>query len=1193
MMIMLLHFIFMKNEYIFKLIKKINTYIIYLFMATEPKLLFGTTSSQIYKDETTNSMIITNNTNSANKTDVLIVTESERVGIKNVSPSYDLDVNGDINATNNIKINGNNVISENSLGIGVTSSNLKELGVLNNLTITGNLNTTTITVLDNAQFNKDVNIDGNLNVNGTTTTSNTIQTTVNQNLIELTNNNTANTLDSGFYSLYVDNSTNKYKGLFNDASDNDKFKFFKNIETEPTTTVDTTDNTYELGELEIEKLYTNELDVTSIQSLNVSSNNLYTNNGDVKMDLTVTGDINFHKKLYTSNNKIGINTTTPTHLLDISGVVNAKEYKLDGLTIFTNNSLATGITDSNLETLGNLKDVTVVGNAYLQSTTYMETARVANDLRILGNLGIQAVPNANYRINSNGDINTSSLYRVNGQNVLNQTTLGDSVVNSKLKNFGIIEEINVTTGGNIKIGLQNLTNNDNSIDISGGNINLDNESKYKIGNEDILTKNTLGLSVTSSNLKEFGVIETLNISGNAVINDLEITDKITYGTDFKKNSLNVTESIGIYNTVDETTLDFVFNKTEFNSGIQGQVLSSINFKTDVGGFISENNPDNTLTEYASIKVINNNNMNESNIGTDFVFNNSELNTFNTREVVRIKNTGDVNILNNYQINDNDVITSNSIGTGVTSSNLKQLGVLNNININNKLSVSNHINITDDIYVTGTFYNPDNSRYEFSNLSINISGDIYNLSNNFILGATESSDSYKVFHIEEGNIMLGTTIDNNYTKGIIKFNKHGEHDAIYFGEELNGGTKISIDEGGSCVNIKNGGSGFVGTAREINNRSGQFKVSNYNSTSAEYEPKLYMNTTGHIGINTVNPLTSLHITGTDGLVIPVGNINERVDVTGTIRYNEETQQFEGYSGTWGSLGGVKDVDQDTYISAENNAGDDNDDLKFFTAGIERMIIDNSGNIGIGTTSSNGKLEILGEYGSVSLTEYSYTEMVTDGINLGNAATNSYSIYASGKIAASEFNAVSDKRVKQNILLRDINKDIEIIKKLNVYDYDYIDKLEYGNNNKIGFIAQEVEELNKNFINESKRYIPNIFNNFSLENKSTIISDEKLHLEIGDKIKVQIFDKKYNQFRTYETEIISIMNNKYEINNSYETDINKGIFIYGKLISDFKTIDTNQLLSLNTNVIKYLYEDVIRKDKEIENIKERLKNLENKI
>ena len=83
-----------------------------------------------------------------------------------------------------------------------------------------------------------------------------------------------------------------------------------------------------------------------------------------------------------------------------------------------------------------------------------------------------------------------------------------------------------------------------------------------------------------------------------------------------------------------------------------------------------------------------------------------------------------------------------------------------------------------------------------------------------------------------------------------------------------------------------------------------------------------------------------------LILPVGTILERPASAsqGMIRYNSEDTTFEGYDGTaWGSLGGVKDVDQDTYISAETAPGDDNDELDFYTGGVERMSIGATGQI----------------------------------------------------------------------------------------------------------------------------------------------------------------------------------------------------------------------------------------------------------
>jgi len=103
----------------------------------------------------------------------------------------------------------------------------------------------------------------------------------------------------------------------------------------------------------------------------------------------------------------------------------------------------------------------------------------------------------------------------------------------------------------------------------------------------------------------------------------------------------------------------------------------------------------------------------------------------------------------------------------------------------------------------------------------------------------------------------------------------------------------------------------------------------------------------VGIRTNAPDSTFHINSTDGLIIPVGTNGERPNpaYNGMIRYNTTTSQFEGYGpgSAWGSLGGVKDVDGDTYILAESSAGADNDDLQFFTAGQERMSINSVGDI----------------------------------------------------------------------------------------------------------------------------------------------------------------------------------------------------------------------------------------------------------
>jgi hypothetical protein len=123
------------------------------------------------------------------------------------------------------------------------------------------------------------------------------------------------------------------------------------------------------------------------------------------------------------------------------------------------------------------------------------------------------------------------------------------------------------------------------------------------------------------------------------------------------------------------------------------------------------------------------------------------------------------------------------------------------------------------------------------------------------------------------------------------------------------------------------------------------------------------TTGGVGIGTTNVKLSFQINATDAIKIPVGSTDQRPSNeigSGMLRYNTTLSQFEGYDGyIWSSIGGsVKDLNQDTYISAENSSGANNDQLKFYTNNNLRMQIDSDGLIGINNSNPQLSFDIKG-------------------------------------------------------------------------------------------------------------------------------------------------------------------------------------------------------------------------------------------
>jgi hypothetical protein len=123
----------------------------------------------------------------------------------------------------------------------------------------------------------DLIINGDVTINGGDFLASATQIVIEDSLLQLGHTNPANTVDLGIVVSYND-GTQKHAGLVKDASDS-KWKLFKDVETEPTTTVDFTEallDDLQLNDLSVASATIGDVSNTEIQYLNGVTDSIQT-----------------------------------------------------------------------------------------------------------------------------------------------------------------------------------------------------------------------------------------------------------------------------------------------------------------------------------------------------------------------------------------------------------------------------------------------------------------------------------------------------------------------------------------------------------------------------------------------------------------------------------------------------------------------------------------------------------------------------------------------------------------------------------------------------------------------------------------------------------------------------------------------------------------------------------------------------
>ena len=276
----------------------------------------------------------------------------------------------------------------------------------------------------------------------------------------------------------------------------------------------------------------------------------------------------------------------------------------------------------------------------------------------------------------------------------------------------------------------------------------------------------------------------------------------------------------------------------------------------------------------------------------------------------------------------------------------------------------------------------------TNNSITINGSSVALGGSLTLVSSQWTTSGSNVYYNSGNVGIGVSSPGT------KLEVNGEVKATSFSGS--GAGLTSIPNGALTNNSITINGSSVALGGSLTLVSSQWTTSGSN---------LYY-TSGNVGIGTTAPDSKLHVNGSfkANTIASVGNIDSGGTVTSsalaiggsdgdlTSGYITENAKFSinGWGYTKGILNYGQQGEQPTGILFGGGNTFASNEISMITTGITRLYIDNTGNVGIGTTSPSQKLEVSG---NIFVSGYITATTINGSLN-GNASSVTNGVYTTG-------------------------------------------------------------------------------------------------------------------------------------------------------------------------------------------------------
>ena len=391
-------------------------------------------------------------------------------------------------------------------------------GTSNEVDVAESSGTITYGLPADVTISNDLTVSGNLVVSGTTTQ--TGSTVSDANFTGLTNANSGNSTDFGFYGKYVESSTTKYAGLFFDASTDNTFRLFADTQTVPSTTVNTSATGYTVGTL-VANVTGNVSGTSGSTTGNaatataLASSRNFTVTGDATTDSSQSFDGTGNVALPITLANSGVSAATYGDADSVAQVAVDSKGRVTSASNVDISITSSGVSNF-AEAVSDTVGAMFSSNTETGITATYQDADNTIDL-VVGTVALGSGTSGNYVDNVTGGTGVTVSGSA-GEGWEPAISIGQDVSTSSDVTFADIAATDVTASGNVVIS-GNLTVNGSTVTNSSTNTTI----------EDALIE--LGSGNTGSNSNDLGLIlERGSTGNNGFIGWDESADKFVVAT---------------------------------------------------------------------------------------------------------------------------------------------------------------------------------------------------------------------------------------------------------------------------------------------------------------------------------------------------------------------------------------------------------------------------------------------------------------------------------------------------------------------------------------------------------------------------------------------------------------------------------------------------------------------------------------